>query len=332
MKVELYKVSIIIAAYNAEKYIDECLLSILNSSYRNIEVIIVDDGSIDSTSAIVERYRLNDGRVFIYRKENGGASSARNLALKYCTGDLIAIVDADDFIEEDSIEKLVNVFIEKDCDIALYEVFLFGGDNKIRKFKKNLAICDLSNIEALRLSLDWDITTLGIYKKELFECVKFDESNIHGDELTSRVLFFKSKKITLTDAKYFYRINNDSVSRKFSLQKFGILENQTLIKKFLEEHSIFNECKSAYVKQAIKVTFGCAYLLVSNFDNIDKINSDRLKLSINSQIDNIVDLTKVSFNELSYKEKIIYLFMHHKLIFWLSLNLYHFARKWLIRQ
>ncbi|MGI2134131.1 glycosyltransferase family 2 protein [Shewanella baltica] len=322
MKYDAYKVSIIIAAYNAEKYIDECLLSIVNSSYKNIEVIVVDDGSIDNTPALLSCYTSSDSRVIAFRKENGGASSARNFALKYCTGSLIAIVDADDFIAKDSIEILVNTFKEKQCDIALYEVFLFTNKNKVQKFKKSIGRIDLSNIEALKLSLDWDITTLGIYKRELFNNVSFYETNIHGDEFTSRKLFYNANKISLTEAKYFYRINEESVSRKFSLSKFGILNNQILIKDFLLNHNVFSQCKHAYVKQTIKLIFGCAYLFQEKKRLISDEDSESLKQLINSQIDDIKQITGISLQQLNFKETIIYILIRNKFIFWNVLKLY----------
>ena len=93
------KVSIIVPVYNVEKYLPKCIESILNQTYTNLEVILIDDGSTDSSGKICDEYARRDGRIKVIHKENGGNSSARNAGLDCCTGDFLAFVDSDDIIE-----------------------------------------------------------------------------------------------------------------------------------------------------------------------------------------------------------------------------------------
>ena len=115
---EDYKVSVIVAAYNIQDYIVKCLESIENQTYKNLEVIIVDDGSSDNTGKLAEEFAENDNRFIIIHKENGGVSSARNRGIDIASGDFIGFVDGDDTIEVDMYEMLVNNAIKYDADIS----------------------------------------------------------------------------------------------------------------------------------------------------------------------------------------------------------------------
>ena len=112
------KISVIVPAHNAEKYLRECLNSICNQTYQNLEIIIVDDGSNDSTASIVKKYADQDKRITPYYNENHGVSYSRNFALNRCTGDYVAFVDSDDIIAPDFIGQMVHDLEKVDADIA----------------------------------------------------------------------------------------------------------------------------------------------------------------------------------------------------------------------
>ena len=113
------KVSIIIPIYNSEKYMDKCINSILNQTLKEIEIILVNDGSTDKSEIICEKYKNIDSRIKLINKENGGVSSARNHGVSISEGEFITFVDSDDFIELDMCEKLYNAAIKNQCDIAM---------------------------------------------------------------------------------------------------------------------------------------------------------------------------------------------------------------------
>lgn len=114
------KFSIVVPVYNVEKYVEKCLISILRQTYKNFEVIIVDDGSTDGSYKIIKKVIDNDKRFKVYKKENGGLSDARNYGIKYVTGDYLLFVDSDDYVGEDLLLKLNNVLSKAQTDLVTF--------------------------------------------------------------------------------------------------------------------------------------------------------------------------------------------------------------------
>jgi len=112
------KISIVVPVYNVEKYLDNSICHILNQTYKNLEIILVDDGSTDGSGQICDRYARKDSRIRVYHKENGGSSSARNLGLEMATGEFIGFLDADDYADETMYEVLHRTMVETNCEIA----------------------------------------------------------------------------------------------------------------------------------------------------------------------------------------------------------------------
>lgn len=133
------EISIIVPVYNAEKYLDECVRSILNSSYTDIELILVDDGSSDNSGAICDKYSLIDQRVKVFHKSNGGVGSARNMGIDNATGKWIAFVDSDDWVRIDYLESLLlHTGDDVDLVISFPEVFLKNSNYKIECYSECL--------------------------------------------------------------------------------------------------------------------------------------------------------------------------------------------------
>ena len=120
MKME--KISIIVPVYNVEKYLKTCLDSIINQTYQNLEIILVDDGSTDNSGEICEEYRKTDSRIILIHKENEGLSMARNFGLDIASGDYISFVDSDDFIARNMMEALYNRLLETQSDMAICSI------------------------------------------------------------------------------------------------------------------------------------------------------------------------------------------------------------------
>ena len=112
-------ISVIVPVYKTEEYLERCVNSILNQTYKDIELIIVDDGSPDKCPAICDTFAQMDERVKVIHKVNGGVSTARNAGLEIATGDYIAFVDSDDYIELDMYEKMISKAVEYDCDVVM---------------------------------------------------------------------------------------------------------------------------------------------------------------------------------------------------------------------
>lgn len=182
-------VSIIVPVYNIERYIKKCLESLCRQSYSNIEIIIVDDGSTDSSGEICDGFAVGDARVKVFHKKNGGLSSARNYGILKAKGEYIALVDGDDFVKKDFIEAMVKKAKEKDADLVICgfndivpkEELLSGEDAAAR------LLTSQDNLEIVA----WN----KLYKKELFKDIRYPEGKKYEDSLTTYKILAEAKNV-----------------------------------------------------------------------------------------------------------------------------------------
>ena len=189
-------ISVIVPVYNLENYIERCLASIQSQTYSNIEIIVVDDGSIDSSWNVINRIAKEDNRIIPIHKENGGVSSARMLGLANANGEWIGFVDGDDEIEEDMYEVLINNAFEYDADISHcgYKMIFNDGritsfyDTKVKKIQDNTTgVIDLLEGDLIEPGL-WN----KLYKKSLFEDIELDTNIKINEDLLLNYLFLKT--------------------------------------------------------------------------------------------------------------------------------------------
>ncbi|MBQ8615735.1 MAG: glycosyltransferase, partial [Clostridia bacterium] len=128
------KISIILPVYNVENYLDKCLTSLVNQTYQNLEIILVNDGSPDNSGEVCENWAKKDSRIKVLHKANGGVSSARNFGLDNATGDFIGFIDPDDFVELDMYEKLLNALNSQNATMAMCRYQnVFENSDRIQK-------------------------------------------------------------------------------------------------------------------------------------------------------------------------------------------------------
>lgn len=220
-----YKVSIILPVYNVEKYLKECFESIKKQTYKNIEIIFIDDGSTDNSKIMVDEFKKLDKRVKVIHKQNGGVSSAKNKGLEVATGDYITFIDPDDYVTEEYIEYLLKLSINNNSEISISKVFFDNynmkenNDSRIELLSPKAALIDLLTYK-INVAV-WN----KLYKKELLikNSIKFYEEIFMGEGFNFNVLAFKNaNKISVGFKKvYFYRRdNNESATTKFSIKKW----------------------------------------------------------------------------------------------------------------
>ena len=205
------KVSIIIPVYGVEKYISQCLESVINQSYENIEIIVVNDGTKDNSMKIVEEYLL-DERIKIINKENGGLASARNRGIEEATGEYIYFLDSDDWIEVNTIEVLVEE--SNNLDIIYSNFWYFDEKNKKKRKNKEKIKSNMSMTGEYLLGYSTEIMVWNkIYKKSFLEekQLRFLEGIIHEDEEFTFKCYMNSPQVKYIDIyTYNYRINREN--------------------------------------------------------------------------------------------------------------------------
>lgn len=220
------KVSIIIPIYNVEKYLTKCVESVINQTYSNIEIILVDDGSPDKCGQICDEYAKKDKRIQVIHKKNGGLSDARNKGIEKSTGDYLFFLDSDDFIEKDTIEFLTKILEENNADLSVCSVYNYNPLTNEKKRDEDVSkdyIKVLNVEEALLLMLDttkafsWRAWNK-LYKKELFNNVRYPIGKIYEDVGTTYRLILNSKKIVYSsNPKYYYVYNDCSITKTYHL-------------------------------------------------------------------------------------------------------------------
>lgn len=214
-------ISVIIPVYNVEKYLRRCVDSVLNQSYRDLEIILVDDGSLDKSSHICDEYALLDCRVKVIHKKNGGQSSARNAALNYTlSGDFISFVDSDDWIEPDAFEYCIKLVNEYNAECVQYEVNFSDGTNKTvanpKEFIKVYEGKDVLQYFMYRATIApggysvWG----GIYNRKLLDGLRFREGKINEDiDFKFKMLQRCQMMIVSNQKKYDYFQDSQSTTR-----------------------------------------------------------------------------------------------------------------------
>lgn len=213
-------VSIIVPVYKVEQYLKRCMDSVLNQTYKNIEVILVNDGSPDNCPALCDEYAKIDSRVRVIHKENGGLSSARNVALDSVKGDYIFFVDSDDWLALNTLEVL-NEYLEKDYDMISFQRTYLTEEKVVEKGEKNPKDMDVSQyIDASFLGrYDFFVTTK-IFKTEVFNNIRFLEGRNYEDLEIMHRLFLNMKKVVGLDyfLYYYWKGNEGAITNTITMK------------------------------------------------------------------------------------------------------------------
>ena len=271
------KISVIIPAYNVEKYIIECLQSLNNQTHKDLEIIVVDDGSIDNTFNIVKNYSKDLDNVLLVHQENGGVCVARNKGLDLATGQYVMFVDADDFIPSDAIETLYNDIIKNDADMAVGRMF---SDSEDITASGSLEVWQ--DKQGLINGLEDNPVLYGcwskLYKKSLIQDIRFVEGKkVHEDGYFVFLALIKLPTITVRDkCTYIYRYNPDSASHApFSDKYFDVLYFEEKKRNIIKEK--FPELINKAYNKLVKAHLTMLHLFCKTKDK--KYNND-IKKSI----------------------------------------------------
>ena len=206
-------ISVIVPVYNGEKYIEPCLRSILQQTYRTLEVIVVDDGSTDHTADCISSLR-SDSRLTLVRQNNQGSAAARNRGLEICHGELVSFIDADDWIDVDFYSKLVSALVEQKGNIAMCNIIAEDGKYICNHLSQIVEGEDIL-YELLNRQIPHRVMNK-IYERSVLESIRFSKGrNMFEDgPWTAKVMAQCHRLICIHQAAYHYRLSENSLSRK----------------------------------------------------------------------------------------------------------------------
>ena len=225
-------ISIIIPVYNVEKYLIRCIQSVTKQTFSDLEIILVDDGSTDSSGKICDNFKQTDDRIKVIHKENGGLSSARNAGLRIATGDYIGFVDSDDWITPDMYEYLYGLIAKYDADLVSCD-YVLADDRTVIKSKKrycesvfdrNKAIYNYLLFGIIKRKSDYSVWKK-LYKKKCFNSTIFPEGKLYEDMATNLEILQKCEcYVSSSKPCYYYYQDSSSITRKkVSLKHLDLL-------------------------------------------------------------------------------------------------------------
>lgn len=255
-------ISVVVPIYKVEKFLPTCIESIIRQSYRNLELILVDDGSPDSCPSICEKYKQVDSRIKVIHKKNGGLSDARNAGLKIAEGKWITFIDSDDYVGADFLRVLYTVAVLNEADISICDYSAVLDNNGLEK--PETSKLELSNIKCLESMYHPKIHGMEfvawgkLYKTTLFKKnnIEYPVGKIHEDIFTTYKLTYAAAKVVFSNyIGYFYRIRKDSImTSDFNLKRLDVLDARAEACDFFlkkNEMDMFNLAINAYLREFI---------------------------------------------------------------------------------
>lgn len=248
-------ISIVIPIYNVEKYIKKCVDSVLNQTYRNLEIILVDDGSPDSCPLICDEYACLDNRVKVIHKENGGLSDARNAGIKIATGEAISFVDSDDWIESDMFEKMYMRLCRDNSDIVscgIKWVYDNGATVNNVTVSEN---CVLEKEDAMKeLLIDGKLKQIScgkLYRTELVKKIPFEKGKYHEDVFWSYQIIGLAEKVSvMTESFYnYFQRSNSIMGESYSEKRLDALDAMKLRCEYIQKYfpQLYNQALYVYI-------------------------------------------------------------------------------------
>lgn len=237
-------VSIIVPVYNVENYLKKCLDSIINQSYTNLEILLIDDGSTDASGVLCGKYAEKDSRVKIFYKENGGLSSARNMGLDHAEGEYITFIDSDDYLAEDAIESLVTSLEKHQADISFCQTEIVDEtgailDKSRKKYYEETVLSPEETMMEICLNRMTGTSVCGkLYRHTLFEDIRFPVGKLYEDTYTTPDVIIRSKRVVFIGrAVYFWVQRSKSITHQGLTEKdFTVFSTLERFIKIVDSH------------------------------------------------------------------------------------------------
>lgn len=255
-------ISVIVPIYKVEQYLCRCVECLTAQTYKNLEIILVDDGSPDNCPQLCDAYAKKDSRIKVIHKKNGGLSDARNAGMKVATGEYISFIDSDDYVSNDFIETLYNAILSENSDIVECSVVKFYEDEHFDEYKDDLKITSFNTEESLSKLIAenpfkqhvWN----KLYKSDLVSGVPYAVGKLNEDEFWTYQIFGQAKKVTRVNKTMYYYFQRQSsiMGNTYNLRRLDALEGKANRQKYIEKYfpglaaqakvDLFESCIFAY--------------------------------------------------------------------------------------
>lgn len=249
-------ITIIVPVYKVEQYLDRCVISLINQTFKDIEIILVDDGSPDNCPKICDEYLKKDNRVKVIHKKNGGLSDARNAGILFAKGKYILLVDSDDYIENDACEKFVNIVVTQEVDIVVGAAKkIMGHNTKKMMSSEKLHNSVLSGPEYLKHELKYNYvrmaSVLNLYRRDflLKNNFFFKVGLLHEDEQWTPRVFLVARKVFVSNICFYnYIIRENSITKTNDFRKNAEHISSTV----MELNDLYDSLNDKELKRLLK--------------------------------------------------------------------------------
>ena len=271
-------ISVIVPVYKVEKYLKKCVDSIISQTYKNLEIILVDDGSPDNCPKLCDEYAKADKRIKVVHKDNGGLSSARNAGIMVASGELIGFVDSDDYINKNMYKDMYELLMKNNADLCIcnYEYIYEDGSSFPTNTPSPIKDEVMSRKQALHKLTDpagwYYITAVNkLYKKEILTEDIFPEGKIHEDEFSIHYIMGKCKKVVTTSKTYYHYIQRDGSI----MNRRNLATELDKIEAIMDRYRYFCEIKHPDAKNILRDLYIRLYRSVKDFPAHDKKTAKR---------------------------------------------------------
>lgn len=306
-------ISVIVPIYNVEKYLDRCVDSIINQTYKNLEIVLVDDGSLDNCPKMCDDYAEKDSRIKVVHKENGGLSDARNAGMKVATGEYVSFIDSDDYVSLDFYETLLDTIVDNNSDIVECGVVKFYEDNSFDKYSDDLKVTNYDTLDGLEGLINenpfkqhvWN----KLYKSSIALDIPYEVGKLNEDEFWTYQIFGKAKKVTrIYKTMYYYFQRGSSIMGKgYNIKRLDALEGKMNRQAYIEKNfptlttkakvDLYGSCMFAY-QSVLKFMSGKdkkkAIKIIKDYKNRCKLTTDEIN-SVTDSSKKYYKLAKLNF-------------------------------------
>lgn len=259
-------ITVIVPVYNVEKYLERCIDSIILQTYKNLEILLVNDGSTDDSLSICRRYSEQDSRIRVIDKTNGGLGSARNAGIDAMKGAYVAFIDSDDYISESMVKRLYDLIKKQDAEVSVCDFCAFDDRNVYRK-KRKTRIQTFNRDQAMKNmfypdGIKWNAWNK-LYKASLFKTIRYKEGVYSEDMATTYKVFFETKKVVYTNEQLYYYYHRSD----------GIMLSKP-VKRYCDEMRIINDQMVFFQEHLPHLAFYpkafCGKIALNNYIGIKK--------------------------------------------------------------